>query len=344
MVELGLVSGKRRRIYVPTAGQAKTELTKVERERKALGDAWDRLDARRKWTVLEVLRDIKKQGLTIEEVWQYYQSHHRNLGSMTIKDSIEKFLSVKAEAGRRQKYIIGAGGYLRNLMADHMDRPIASVRADEVRTWVHSVNGGDWSRHTAKKRFVTFFGWAERQGYIAESPAKNLETISIEHNEPKIFSVGQCRDLIAAARKHDPDMLPYFALAMFQGIRPDECKKLPKSAINLEAMTITVDARSSKTRDRRIVTMIDPAYRILSKARKTANFVRNNQRRRIKLQELAGIKDWPQDVLRHTAASHFYNIYGMDDATKQLGHSAAIMLRHYRQMVSKEETKEWLEI
>jgi hypothetical protein len=34
----------------------------------------------------------------------------------------------------------------------------------------------------------------------------------------------------------------------------------------------------------------------------------------------------------------------MDEATKQLGHSAAIMLKHYRQMISKEETEEWINI
>jgi len=73
-----------------------------------------------------------------------------------------------------------------------------------------------------------------------------------------------------------------------------------------------------------------------------ADWKTNFRRRRTAIRKAAKIKHWPKDVLRHTAASHFYNIYGMDEATKQLGHSAAIMLRHYRQLVSKEETEDWL--
>ena len=49
-------------------------------------------------------------------------------------------------------------------------------------------------------------------------------------------------------------------------------------------------------------------------------------------------------MLSNEIRQDIYNIYGMDEATKALGHSAAIMLRHYRAMQTKEETQLWLQL
>ena len=48
--------------------------------------------------------------------------------------------------------------------------------------------------------------------------------------------------------------------------------------------------------------------------------------------------------MRKTAACHFYNIYGLEKATEQLGHSAGVLLRVYREVVLKNETEKWLGI
>ena len=144
--------------------------------------------------------------------------------------------------------------------------------------------------------------------------------------------------------------LAYFerspALALFQGIRPEECNRLKVEDIDLKRKQITVSGKAAKTRNRRIVPLLPPALAILETCSQKTwfNFQENFRRRRTAIRQAAGLTEWPKDVLRHTAASHFYNIYGMDEATKALGHSAAIMLRHYRKMQSKEESEEWLKI
>jgi len=150
--------------------------------------------------------------------------------------------------------------------------------------------------------------------------------------------------LIRTARETDPGFLPYFALALFQGTRPEECARLNAKDIDLEREQITVSGAAAKTRNRRIVPLLPPALSILSECPKPRWFdwQTNFRRRRYAIRKAAKLKKWPKDVLRHTAASHFYNIYGMDEATKALGHSAAIMLRHYRALQTKEETKAWL--
>jgi hypothetical protein len=53
-----------------------------------------------------------------------------------------------------------------------------------------------------------------------------------------------------------------------------------------------------------------------------------------------GWKVWPKDILRHTCASHWLAI--VPDAQRialQLGNSPAILLRHYRSIVTKEDAE-----
>jgi len=333
---------KRVRRYFDTKAQANTRRAEIEDERRALGDAWADLESRRKWVILECLREMHDQDVSIADVWKFYQEHHAKLDTKTLASAVDEYLEVKAEAGRRPKYLENATLSLRRFLQGRENHSVGKIGPNDVRSFIHGTGGADWSKQTFKKRLNTFFAWAVRQGYANENPVEKLESIQVSMPEPEILSVEQCRRLVIAARQIDPDYLAYLGLALFLGIRPDECRRLPWSAIDLEGMRVTISADVAKTRDRRIVEINEPAFRILSKVKRKPNFTTNWKKRAPAVRKLAGIKNWPNDVLRHTAATHFYNAYGVNKATEQLGHSADIMLRHYRKLVTKEQTEEWL--
>ena len=340
-VDLGRVEGKRRREFRETEKEAEKRLKKLEKKRKLLGDQWDELPSRSRWTTLEILDKIKDHGLTLPDVWESYQKTHLSHGKSTLEDAIADFMDLKKEAGRRSRYTEEMTRTLARFAQGREKRQIGSVGPGELRSWITSFNGSAATRHTMQTRLKVFFAWAERQGLIAENPTKRLESIRIDQADPQILSVEQCKQLINSASEIDPDMLPYFALALFCGVRPDECMRLTRKSIDLERGQVVISGDASKTRNRRIITMLPPAVKIFEN-HKFGKFSVNFRRRRTAIKKHAKVKKWPSDVLRHTAASHFYNIYGMDEATKQLGHSGTIMLKHYRQMISKNETEEWL--
>lgn len=61
-----------------------------------------------------------------------------------------------------------------------------------------------------------------------------------------------------------------------------------------------------------------------------------------KLRAIMGWKVWPKDILRHTCASHWLAV--VPDAQRialQLGNSPAILLRHYRSIVTKEDAEKF---
>ena len=166
------------------------------------------------------------------------------------------------------------------------------------------------------------------------------------YTDPDCRAVSGSHQGIKASRQIDEDFLPYLALSLFEGIRPEECNRKAIEDIDLKRKQVTVSSRAAKTRNRRIVPMLLPAFTILRNTPESRwlSWRTNFRRRRNAIRREAKIHEWPKDVLRHTAATHFYNLYGMNEATKALGHSSAIMLRHYRQIQSKEETQAWLRL
>tara|TARA_R100001086_G_scaffold234293_1_gene156480 strand:- start:7689 stop:8777 length:1089 start_codon:yes stop_codon:yes gene_type:complete len=345
-IDFGMVAGKKRRRYEPSLRKAREVARDFEDQRRKLGLQWVGLEPRAKWTTLEVLAEIKECGLTIKEVWETYQKTHLTNAGTTIEAALAEFLEVKGQSGRRSRYTEELARVLNRFAQGREKRRISSVSAQELRSWLAGLDASQSTKQTVQNRVSALFGWAYRQGYTKENPCEKLEKIRLDQADPEILTVKQCQNLIQATRQADPDFLPYFALALFEGIRPEECARLSAKDIDLDREQVTVSGEAAKTRNRRIVPLLPPALSILSKCPKSRWFdwQTNFRRRRDALRKAAKLKKWPKDVLRHTAASHFYNIYGMDEATKALGHSAAIMLRHYRQMQTKEETKTWLKI
>jgi len=63
------------------------------------------------------------------------------------------------------------------------------------------------------------------------------------------------------------------------------------------------------------------------------------------LREFLGFKRWPQDILRHTAASNLLAFH--QDAGKVasfLGHSAGTLLRNYKALIFKEDAEKWMNL
>jgi len=344
-IDFGIVAGKKRRRYEPSLRRARETLREFEDQRRHLGNQWAGLEPRTKWTILEVLAEIRSCGLTLKEVWDTYRSNYLGKSGLLLPEAIKEFLANKSKTGLRPKYEAEIKRTFRRFVDEIGQKPISHISHIEVQAWLEKFQSLA-TRKTMQGRVSVLFSWAKRQGYINQNPFERIETVRLDQADPEILTVKQCQNLIWTARETDPGLLPYFALALFQGIRPEECARLSEKDIDLEREQITVSGEAAKTRNRRVVPLLPPALSILSECPKSRWFdwQTNFRRRRDAIRKAAKLKKWPKDVLRHTAASHFYNIYGMDEATKALGHSAAIMLRHYRQMQTKEETETWLKI
>jgi integrase len=216
--------------------------------------------------------------------------------------------------------------------------PIDAFDVFSIESWLAGREEALTTRASNIGRLSSLFSFAERRGWIIKNPCRQLERIHIEPSVPRILSVEQCEKLMRWVQQHQPRAMAFASLALFAGVRPQETERIDWAAY--KDGKVVIDAAASKVRRRRVVDLHDTARAWLEASKGSPLPMTGITRRRFlaKARALLGWTAWPQDVLRHTAASFLMAIH--KDAglvADWLGNSPGILLTHYRQLVTAEE-------
>jgi len=121
---------------------------------------------------------------------------------------------------------------------------------------------------------------------------------------PYVMPVGEVEKLMQWATANTPAMVPYYALALFAGIRPaGELQRLDWTDINVERREIFVSAASSKTHDERYVKMSDNLVVWLAPYRQASGLIFFSRKLFQNMRHKAGIR-YEQDCFRHSYGSY----------------------------------------
>lgn len=186
------------------------------------------------------------------------------------------------------------------------------------------------------------FSFAFRRGWIRENPCARVERFRVPVPAPVILSPRIVAKVFVYVRRRYPSALAWFALATFAGIRPQEIDRLRWENINLDEAVVTVDAAASKVHQRRIVNLHPTARAWIQYAKDhdaKLGLSRSTIRRVIRaVGKRLNLIPWPHDCLRKSCASYLIasgvSVYAVAD---QLGNSPRILLRHYRQLVTRKQ-------
>ena len=266
----------------------------------------------------------------------------RNSLSVNLGAAITSLLLSKRMSNCRPRYINSLKTYLSQFSRDRESQLLDTFDVFEIERWFTNRTEALSTMSSNIGRLSALFGFCERRGWIAKNPCKQLERIRIDRKAPRILSLEQSALLIRYIAANKPNELAFFTLSMFAGIRPEELERIGWDAVNLERGIVTIDAAASKVRQRRIVDL-EPTTVQWLKAAKAANsrlpVLKMTRRRYLDHAErLLGFTGWPQDCLRHTAAS--FLLAKLKDAPQvadRLGNSPGILLRHYRELVNHDD-------
>lgn len=338
-LDTGLIDGKRRRLFFRTEKAARLRLAEIESEFRAAGRRWTAASDVSKANVIRILDEIQSQGLTLEHVWDAYRSGKVAFqeSGKRLADAIEEVLEAKAAANRRPAYLTELRRYLRLFARGRESMDVGAFGVAEIEAWFSERKEPPSSRAGNLGKLSALFDHCWRRGYIKENPCLRVQKPHVEIGVPEILSVEECERLMRAAEKRDKRMLPELALGLFAGVRPNEIARLDWRKIDLNRSLLTIDAAASKVRHRRLVNLHPTCVAWLKLGGELPCTV-NRRRRMDALKAAAGIERWPHDVLRHTAASHLVALYGARTAAEMLGHSETMLFKHYRELVTREET------
>jgi len=260
------------------------------------------------------------------------------LGDITLDQAIAALLLAKAVANLRKAYLKSLASYLRQFAFGRGAMLVAEISASVIENWFAARSEAPSTRASNLGRLSALFGFCERRGWIARNPCRAIDRPRIDTRPPTILTPEQSTKLIQTIRTRRPHMLPFFALGLFAGVRPDELARLSWSAIDLPRGILTIDAAASKTRRRRIVHLPEAASRLLTNGGRLPVSRATRRRYTAFACAILAFEEWPHDLLRHTAAS--YLLAQHRDAARvamTLGNSPSVLLRRYYELVSPED-------
>ena len=188
--------------------------------------------------------------------------------------------------------------------------------------------------------------------WIATSPIDKVpyfRGIGHRRGSALTLTAEQCADIMQwAENNYDGALVPFVALCLFAGIRPDlyagEISKLEPQHVRLDMGVILIEPEVSKVRMKRAVT-IQPNLAAWLRAYPLATYpimARGFRRQRLKFRKHFNLS---HDVLRHTFISMFVAKFrSMGEAALQAGNSESIIRKHYLDLKSPAEADKFFSI
>jgi integrase len=255
----------------------------------------------------------------------------------TIRGAVDALIADREDAGRSKDYISALKWTLGKFAFGRNDLPISLVTTQHVRDWLKAMAGTPDMRRSYITRIRGLFKFAIAEKWTRENPAKIISLPERGDSEPEIYTPEQCKALLDAAMA-DKAILTYYALCMFAGLRPSEARRLRPEHIKADVIRVPIEVARKKKECRNIV--IRDALREYLAIGEPLPITRNWKKRSQAVSKASSVL-WIQDGMRHSFVSYHAEFYGWEETVKQAGHSLAMMVEHYRALVTEAEARKF---
>lgn len=299
---------------------------------------------------------------------KFYAARYRQVEKKPVAEVVAELLRVKESRGASDRYRADLASRL-NRFARDCSKDCCNVTASDVQAWLDSQKADEGkplspqSYKNYRTVLHTLFEFAVARSYAADNPVEAVEKLKVRNGDVEIFTPVEIARLLEAARANFPAFVPCLAIGAFAGLRSAELERLEWSDIDLTARHIVVAASKSKTASRRIVPIADNLGEWLrpyaakqgrvwtgthyefydtQEAVAAATAVEADEEKGIKAQKAVA---WKGNALRHSFASYRFAQTG--DAGRvagECGNSAAVIHRHYRELVKPADAEQWFNV
>ena len=351
-VDFGTQNGQRIQRSFPSLDDAKIAIDEFV-DQKAL----QRIDQRNKRVAVYDLTDRQRMDIltamerlngrgSLTEAADYYLSHTEpEGGSRTVSQVIEEYLEAKRLANRRERTIGDIKARMGHFASEHGEENVHDITTRTIEMWLNKHEYKQTSRLNYRTVFVGFFNFAKKRRYIQDNPATAIERPIMDEKTVEILTVREAEQLMQTAENEAPEMVPYFGLCLFAGIRPAEAVGLDWRNVDLINKLITVRPQVAKKRRQRLVSISDNLAQWLAPYRRDSGAIRYTRHEFERVRDAAGIH-WAADIMRHSFGSYHLAIH--EDASKtalQMGHFGLdVLFNHYRELVRREDAEKFWNI
>jgi integrase len=345
-VTLPKLGGGRNRRFFKDKAEAQTFMRLAEVQQENYGTAALSISDALRVEAIECSELLQPYGKVLRDATRFYVAHLMAItGSRKVSEVVADLLAARRADGMSARYLGDLRVRLGRFVQFFGEEMIAAISASRIDEWLRGLGVGPVTRNTFRRRLAVLFSFAKRRGYVTENPVADVERAKECETEIAILSVGELARLLESASS---DMLPFWTIGAFAGLRRAEIERLTWNEVDFDAGVIEVKASKAKTASRRLVTIQPNLCEWLAPYRTRIGRVCpvnlqskiNDDRERAKLRS-----EWPQNALRHSFGS--YHLAQFNDAAKlalEMGNSPATIFRHYRQLVKPKQAERYWQL
>jgi len=303
--------------------RAKDEHGKIKMIRLGALAEMDVLEARAR---AYELQKFVEQGGTLGEL----DAHSGNRLSLGV--FIEKHYLPHAKA-RKRSWQTEVGILQRHILPVFSDSKLEAITRFALSRWLEGLRDKGLSPSTCNRALFLvkyIFNCARRWGFMAESPAQDVQSLPEKEFRERYLSEEEARQLIdALAAEKDQQAANVVRLLLFTGARKSEVLAARWENVDLERRILTVPL--SKSGKARHIPLSDAALQVLSEIPHKSEWLFPSSRTDShistiydawdRVRERAGLKDVRLHDLRHSFASFLVNSgCSLYEVQKILGH------------------------
>jgi integrase len=263
--------------------------------------------------------------------------------SVLVGEGIEKFFVeidrklAANELGKR--HYRGVKGHIKKLLPGFTFSYICDLSPELLNKWLVTQPVSAVTRNNIRRSLSIFFTYAVDNMWIENNPIRKVKPANTKRlraaKKVCIYTPEQAAAILVEA---DHDLVPFFAIGMFAGLRTSEIECLDWRHILWDERLIDVEGGNSKTGKPRFVPMTDNLVAWLAPYSNSHGQVapHRDEARRKGVRDRAGIRDMA-NAMRHSYCSYHFNLHdNAPETSKNAGHMTPTQLfSNYHHRVKK---------
>lgn len=315
----------------------------------------------------EAWKLVRPLGVSLLDVAKDYASRSTyREKNVTVSKLVKDFLEEHEKRRSSKIHRRNLKSRLAKFTASFGERQACDVQRAELVKWIRQLGLAKQTVNNVIKELRSCLVWAVEEKIIPANPLEKTKDVREKVvRAPGVITPAEFTRLLAVA---SPDVMPYFAIGGFAGMRTEELRDLDWQDVRLAESLIVVKAQRSdgeitKGGARRVVT-IGPALaaflapyagrtgkvctpswrRLFRESLRRAGFGKpGTESKEEKKQGLKIERKWPHNALRHSFGSYHLEHYKDMSATAlQMGHTETTTLfKHYKATVTPAAAAAW---
>ena len=294
--------------------------------------------------VADALKQVANLPELDEAVKQFARRNQKRV-SKSVADVVTELIEIKRARKVSQRYLDDLESRLGRFSRD-CKKSAADVSTADLQSWLDALKLSPQSYTNYRRTINLLFEFAVARNYADENPVAKTESLKIKTGTVEIYTPDEFQRLLAAAPE---DFRPCVAIGGLSGLRSAELERLRWEDIDLKQRHIVVGAERAKTAARRVIPMGEALVAWLKVCQPGTGPIWPGTRDGFYVQQRitarrSGIR-WKANALRHSYASYrFAECADAGRVAGELGNTAAIVHRHYRELVTAEAARRWFAV